>query len=140
VKECFRSIEESAAYVARGHVQILDAITRRRTKEIVFCGGASKGVLWPQILADVLGVRVKIPVVRESTALGAAICAGFGVDLFSNLQAGKRLVKWDRVIEPDLAIHRKYLKLYDRWIEVYSRMVQLVEDNLVEPMWRAAGT
>jgi autoinducer 2 (AI-2) kinase len=140
VRECFRAIEESAAYVARGHMQILQDITRRKTKEIVFCGGASKGVLWPRILADVLGVKVKIPVVRESTALGAAICAGVGVHLFSNLQAGKRLVKWDRVVEPDQATHRKYLKLYDRWIQVYSRMVRLVEDNLVEPMWRAAGT
>jgi len=140
VKECFRAIEESAAYVARGHMRILETITRRKTKEIVFCGGASKGVLWPQILADVLGVKVKIPVVRESTALGAAICAGVGVDLFSNLQVGKRLVKWDRVVEPDQATHRKYLKLYDRWIKVYSRMVRLVDDNLLEPMWRAAGT
>jgi len=140
-KECFRAIEESAAYVAKGHMQILDSITRRRTKEIVFCGGASKGVLWPQILADVLGVRVKIPVVRESTALGAAICAGVGVGLFSNLQeTGKRLVKWERVVEPDQDTHRKYLKLYDQWTEVYSRMIHLVEGGLVQPMWRAAGT
>jgi len=140
VKECFRAIEESAAYVAKGHMKILEEITRHKTKEIVFCGGASKGVLWPRILADVLGVRVKIPLVRESTALGAAICAGVGVGLFSNLQAGKGLVKWVRVVEPDQATHKKYLKLYDRWAEVYSRLVRLVEDKLTDPMWRAAGT
>ena len=140
VKECFRAIEESAAYVARGHMKILEEITRHKTKEIVFCGGASKGVLWPQILADVLGVKVKIPIVRESTALGAAICAGVGVNLFSNLKVGKKLVKWDRTVQPDRATHDKYLKLYDQWSEIYSRMVGLVEDKLVEPMWRAAGT
>ena len=140
VKECFRAIEESAAYVARGHMKILEEITRHKTKEIVFCGGASKGVLWPQILADVLGVKAKIPIVRESTALGAAICAGVGVNLFSNLKVGKKLVKWDRTVQPDRATHDKYLKLYDQWSEIYSRMVGLVEDKLVEPMWRAAGT
>ena len=140
VKECFRAIEESAAYVAKGHLQILEDITRHKTKEVVFCGGASKGVLWPQILADVLGVNVKIPVVRESTALGAAICAGVGVGIFSNLQEGKRLVKWDRRVEPNQANHEKYLRLYDNWTKVYSRMVQLVEDKLTEPMWKAAGT
>ena len=140
VKECFRAIEESAAYVAKGHMKILEEITRHKTREIVFCGGASKGFLWPQILADVLGVKVKIPIVRESTALGAAICAGVGVGLYSNLEAGKQIVKWDRVVEPDRATHEKYMRLYDRWTEVYSRMVQLVEQELVEPMWRAAGT
>jgi len=140
-KECFRAIEESAAYVARGHMEIIESITRRRTREIVFCGGASKGVLWPQILADVLGVRLKIPVVRESTALGAAICAGVGVRLFSNLQdTAKKLVKWERIIEPNEKNHNEYNKLYDKWTRIYSRMVRLVEDGLVEPMWRAAGT
>jgi len=140
VKECFRAIEESAAYVAKGHMKILDEITKRKTKQIVFCGGASKGLLWPQILADVLGVEVKIPVVRESTALGAAICAGVGVKLFPDLKAGKRLVKWNRVVEPDRTTHEKYIRLYKQWTEVYGRMVRLVEDKLVDPMWRAAGT
>ena len=38
-KECVRAIEESAAYVALGHLQILQAITRRKIKRVVFCGG-----------------------------------------------------------------------------------------------------
>jgi len=31
MKECFCAIEETAAYVARGHMQILEAITRHKT-------------------------------------------------------------------------------------------------------------
>ena len=140
-KECFRAIEESAAYVARGHMKIIESITHRKTKEIVFCGGASKGTLWPQILADVLGVKLKIPVVRESTALGAAICAGVGVRLFPNLQeTAKELVKWERIIEPNVKNQKEYSKLYDKWTRIYGRMVRLVEEGLLEPMWRAAGT
>jgi autoinducer 2 (AI-2) kinase len=140
-KECFRSIEESAAYVAWGHLKIIESITRRRAREMVFCGGASKGFLWPQILADVIGLPVKVPIIKESTALGAAICAGVGVGVYRDLrETAKGMVKWERTFEPNSHNHSRYVKLYNQWAEVYRRMVEMVEDGLVEPMWRAAGT
>jgi autoinducer 2 (AI-2) kinase len=140
-KECFRAIEESAAYVARGHLRILDSITLHKTRGVVFCGGASKGFLWPQILADVLGIQVKVPIVKESTALGAAICAGVGVGIFHDLKdAAKRLVKWERTFEPNENNHRKYLRLYDQWSKVYRHELKIAEEGLVQPMFRAAGT
>ena len=140
-KECFRAIEESAAYVARGHLEILDAITRRKTKSVVFCGGASKGFLWPRILSDVLGITVKIPLVKESTALGGAICAGVGVGVFQDVREGaKRIVQWERTIEPDDSNHRKYVKLYNQWSKVYSHELEMAESGLVKSMFRAAGT
>jgi autoinducer 2 (AI-2) kinase len=140
-KECFRAIEESATYVARGHLTILDSITHRRTRTVAFCGGASKGFLWPQILSDVLGIRVKVPVVKESTALGAAICAGVGVGIFHGLKdTAKRLVKWERTFEPNEENHQKYVKLYDQWTKVYALQLRMAEDGLVQPMFRAAGT
>jgi len=140
-KECFRAIEESAAYVSYGHLRILESITRHRPKEIVFCGGASKGFLWPQILADVFGLTVKVPVVKEATALGASICAGVGAGLYSNIpDTAERLVKWERIFEPDEKNHTAYMKTYQHWRKVYERCLGMVEDGLVEPMWRAAGT
>ena len=58
---CVRAIEEAAAYVARGHRDIITGLTGLRFGEVVFTGGAAKGRLWPQIMADVLGVPVHIP-------------------------------------------------------------------------------
>jgi autoinducer-2 kinase len=73
---CVRALEEAAAYVARGHRDIIASLTGLEFGEVVFTGGAGRGRLWPQIMADVLGVPVHIPPVTESSALGAAICAG----------------------------------------------------------------
>ena len=42
-KECIRAIEESAAYVALGHLRIIESITRHRPEEVMLTGGASKG-------------------------------------------------------------------------------------------------
>src|SRR5439155_10536323 len=52
-KECIRAIEEAAAYVSYGHLKVIEEVTGRRCDDVIFTGGASKGVLWPQILADV---------------------------------------------------------------------------------------
>ena len=84
---------------------------------------------------------MKVPVVKESTALGAAICAGVGVGLFSNIQdTSESLVQWEKIFEPNSMNHVQYQKLYKQWRETYDRCLRMVDDGLVTPMWRAAGT
>ena len=80
---CVRAIEEAAAYVVRGHLGIIGELTGARVSELTFSGGAAKGTLWPQIIADVLGLPVHVPAVTESSALGAALCAGRGAGLYA---------------------------------------------------------
>jgi len=139
-KECIRAIEESAAYVSYGHMKIIENLTRQKFEDIMFTGGASKGFLWPQILADVLNVRVQIPVVKESTALGAAIFALIGLGIYKNLaSATKELVKIERIYEPNLDVHQKYMIIYDKWLEVYDACLKMVKRGLLRPLWKAAG-
>jgi autoinducer 2 (AI-2) kinase len=138
---CIRAIEEEAAYTARGHLSVIEELTGERPPEVVFTGGASKGRLWPQIVADVLGVRVRVPVVKESTALAAAMYAGIGVGVYRDLdQVVGAVVRFERDVEPDLAVHDAYRDRYQRWREVYLRQLTLSEEGLLRPLWRAAGT
>jgi autoinducer 2 (AI-2) kinase len=139
-KECFRAIEEAAAYVSRGHLGIVQEVAGVDIDDVVFTGGAANGRLWSQILADVLGVPVRIPAVRESTALGAAVCAGVGAGLYDSPTDVSRLVRFERTHEPDAAAAAAYDELYAQWLDVYERMLQLSEDGVVRPLWRAAGT
>jgi autoinducer 2 (AI-2) kinase len=140
-KECIRAIEESAAYVSYGHMRIIEELTGRTFDEVVFTGGAAKGQLWPQIMADVLNCRVKIPRVKESTALGAALYAGLGVGLYHDLPGTlQAVVSFEHSYEPDAGRHRRYQELYAQWQEVYRRSLELVEAGLLQPLWRAAGT
>ena len=95
-KEMFRAIEENAAFVTLGNLKLIEALTGKFPSEVIFAGGAAKGKLWPQILSDVLGIPVKVPVVKEAAALGTAIAAGVGVaflnrwkKLPNNLYSGK---------------------------------------------------
>ena len=137
--ECFRAIEESAAYVSRGHWAIVEEVAGIAVDRLILTGGAAKGRLWPQIIADALDVPVEIPVVKESTALGAAICAGVGAGLFSDAgETGARLLAIERTYEPDPAAAGR-TPLYEQWLELYRRSLELSEAGLVRPLWRAAG-
>lgn len=139
--ECFRAIEESAAYVSRGHLRIVEAVAGLEVNEAVLTGGAAKGTLWPQIIADTLARPVRIPAVKESTALGAAIYAGVGAGCYEDaVAAAARLARFERTVEPDPSAARAYDELFERWSELYRRSLELSEAGLVRPLWRAAGT
>jgi autoinducer 2 (AI-2) kinase len=137
---CVRAIEEAAAYVARGHRDIIAGLTHLSFGEVVFTGGAARGRLWPQIMANVLGVPVHIPAVTESSALGAAICAGAGAGIYSGLSdLQPSLRRRAATFEPDPAAVAAYDEKYEAWREIYLRMLGLSEDGLLNPLWRAAG-
>jgi len=139
-RACIRAIEEQAAYVTRGHLAILEELSGRTFEEIVFTGGAAKGSLWPQIVADVLGVAVRVPVIKESTALGAAIYAGLGAGLYADLdEVASRLARIERTIEPEPVARDSYDAHYARWAELYPRILGLSEAGLLKPMWWPAG-
>jgi len=137
---CVRAIEEAAAYVVRGHLDIISGLTSTRVTELTFSGGAAKGTLWPQIIADVLGLPVNVPAVTESSALGAALCAGQGAGLYSSLtDLEGELRKRAATFEPDPAAVAAYHDTYAAWRRVYPRLLGLSEDGLLRPLWRAAG-
>ena len=50
---------------------------------LVLFGGGSKGERWCQIIADVTGLELTVPVTSEAAGAGAAIMAGQGVGHFS---------------------------------------------------------
>ncbi len=140
-KESIRAIEEAAAYVSLGHHRIITSLTNTKPEKILFVGGGSKGFLWPQILSDTLGVRVEVPVVKESTALGAAICAGVGAGFYGSILAGSAsLAKIEKTFEPSKEAHEKYSALYQKWLKVYRETLRLTDEGLLSPMWQAAGS
>jgi hypothetical protein len=55
---------------------MLTELLRTPLREVVLSGGAARSKLWPQILADVLGLDIHVPDVTESAAAGAAALAG----------------------------------------------------------------
>jgi autoinducer 2 (AI-2) kinase len=137
---CIRAIEEAAAYVVRGHLEIIKELTGASFTEMTFSGGGAKGALWPQIIADVTGLAVHVPAVTESSALGAALCAAVGAGLHSSLTELEPLLRRrTATFAPGAAAVSAYNDGYATWRRVYARMLELSEEGLLKPLWRAAG-
>lgn len=136
----FRSLQENACIVSAENLEEITKFTGTKIDTIIFAGGASKGVLWPQILADVTGKMVKIPNVKEATALGCAIAAGVGAGVYKSIEsASKELVSWDRSCLPSGENHKLYKEVRKRWKKAYKVQLELVDRGVTESMWKAPG-
>ena len=136
----FRSLQENACIVSDINLKKIESFSGIKTKTIVFAGGASKGDLWCQILADVTGCEIKIPNVTEATALGAAMSAGVGAKIYKDLQsAAKELVSWNKTYEPNEKNHNQYQEIKENWQKAYDIQLTLVDDNITTSMWKAPG-
>jgi glycerol kinase len=83
-------------------------------------GGASGNDLLMQIQADVLGLPVERPVVRETTALGAALLAGLATGFFPDQAAVDEAREVERVFEPRLSAAAR-ARLLTRWSDAVER-------------------
>lgn len=137
---CIRAIEENAAYTTRGHLEIISKEIGFTPKKIRMVGGSSKGFLWPQIVSNVLGIPLEIPVVKESTSLGAVICGLIGIGECTNWEeAVNRVVKIERFIEPNLEDKKTYDDAFFRWQQIYEKVLEIADEGLLPSMWRAPG-
>jgi sugar (pentulose or hexulose) kinase len=89
---------------------------RARARPITLVDGEAHAEVWNQMKADVTGVPIRTTAIRESAALGAAILAGQAVGAFADASAGvQRLVRFDRVYQPDPQRHARYTELRGRY-------------------------
>ncbi len=83
--------------------EVLDAMVADSGKPVSVLkvdGGATGNNFLMQLQADILGVPVVRPVVRETTSLGAAYAAGLGLGAFGSTTELRRLWRADRTFEP----------------------------------------
>ena len=136
----FKSLQENACLVSKINLEKIKEFSGLKIDFVVFAGGASKGELWSQTLADVLGCVVKIPKVTEATALGASMAAGVGVGIYKDLKsAAKELVEWDKTYKPNMKNHKLYNEIQLNWQKAYEIQLKLVDKNITQAMWKAPG-
>lgn len=136
----YRAIMENAAFITKGNIDLVQDITHTSPNSIIFAGGAAKSDLWCQIVSDVLNKPVKVPLVKESSALGAAICAGIGAGIYNDFDdAISRVVKIEKEYYPINENHLIYNLMYAKWEKVYKQQLELADKGLTEYMWSAPG-
>jgi glycerol kinase len=94
-------------------------------------GGMSNSDLTMQTQADIIGIPVERPKMRETTALGAAIAAGFAVGMWKEFEDLKDINKEDRSIFQPHVDKKRSEKMFKKWeqaVEMSRGWVQASED------------
>ncbi len=97
-----------------------------RTMTVV--GGGAKSRCWQQILADVYGLPLEIPVLLdEAASMGAAVTAGVGAGVFEDFRAVDRFLEISRTVTPREENTRLYKRLMPVFEQAYRGMVPVYE-------------
>jgi len=116
-----RATLESIAFQVRDVVDAMAADRGGPLSELRVDGGASASNLLMQKQADILGVRIVRPKIRETTALGAAYLAGLATDFWSSKEEIEALWTIDRVFEPSMPAAKRE-EMYEGWRKAVARV------------------
>ena len=124
-----RAALESTAFQTREVLDAMEADSKVKLEQLRVDGGMTANSLLMQFQADILDTEVVLPVVAETTALGAAYAAGIAVgfwsgeeDVVANWSEAKR---WKPEMEP--AERERQLR---QWKKAISKTLDWVDDDV----------
>ena len=121
-----RAAQESIAYQVADLVEAMEKDTGVAMTELKADGGASRDEFLMQFQADILDRTVRRPMIRETTALGAAYLAGLAVGVWRDTDEIRRLWSCDRTFTPDMAPERRETLLAG-WHKAVGRSLRWAE-------------
>ncbi len=102
-----RAAQESIAYQVSDLVQAMEQDTGVSLTELKADGGASRDRFLMQFQADILSCPVRRPIIRETTALGAAYLAGLAVGMWRDREEIRGLWACETTYSPSLSAPRR---------------------------------
>jgi glycerol kinase len=115
-----RAAEESIAYQVMDLVRAMEKDTGVKMTALRVDGGASRDAFLMQFQADIMNGDIVRPVVRETTALGAACLAGIAVGFWKDLDEVKGRWKVDALFRPAMDARRRE-NLVSGWHKAVGR-------------------
>jgi glycerol kinase len=115
-----RAALESMCYQTRDVVEAMEQASGINLKEIRADGGAVQNNFLMQFQADILNVPVEVPLITETTSLGAAYLAGLAVGFWQNREELDAKWKAARRYEPQMDETERE-RLYRRWLKAVER-------------------
>lgn len=85
-----RAALESIAYQVRDILDLMEMDSGIRIRAMRVDGGITANEFLMQFQADILGIPVDVPEISETTALGVAYMAAYGLDYLKTLMRSRR--------------------------------------------------
>ena len=121
-----RASLEAIAYQTADLIHAMESDTGKPLNELNVDGGASANNFLMQFQSDIVGRTILRPVIRETTALGAAYLAGLAVGFWDGLEEIKKAREIARVFNPAMEDAQR-TKLLGGWHKAVERAKQWEE-------------
>ncbi len=121
-----RAAQESIAYQSSDLVLAMEKDTNTKITELKVDGGASRDAFLMQFQSDILNKTVRRPMIRETTALGAAYLAGLATGVWKNLDELKALWTHDVQFTPEMEDETR-VSLQKGWSKAISRSLDWLD-------------
>ena len=97
-------------------------------KRVRIIGDGAKGLLWRQIVADVLGIEMQKVKVDDSS-FGTAMLAAVGIGWFESFaQAAEMCIEVESVSKPNPENQKVYEKLFTRYKAIHDALAPIYHD------------
>lgn len=95
------------------------------------CGGGAKSPLWRRIMANVLNMRLELPLSEQGPGMGGAMLSMVACGAYETVQdCCHALVSAAAVVEPEPALAAKYDKRYRQFKKIYPACRDLFPELL----------
>jgi len=125
-----RALLEGVAFGLRHIIEVVEELGAS-VDEITVTGGTSRAPLWNRIKAAATGKPVRVPEVKDSGVLGAAILACSAATGRPLAEVARAMVRYEGVIEPDQDDAATYDLIYPLFRDLY--------EHVKEPFQRLAA-
>ncbi|KAL1297406.1 hypothetical protein AAFC00_004940 [Neodothiora populina] len=115
-----RATLEATCFQTKAILDAMELDSGHTLSNLAVDGGMCNSDICMQTQANIIGIPVDRPSMRETTALGAAIAAGFAVDIWSEFSELKAINQKDRTIfEPNTSPEESE-KMFKKWERAVS--------------------
>jgi glycerol kinase len=119
-EQIIRATLESVAYQVSDNLAVMNKDAGIPVKIMRVDGGMAANKFLMQFQADIMGIPVDVPVIIETTALGAAYLAAFGIGEFSSLDDLTSHWKLGQRFEPHMSADQRESLLHN-WRRAVER-------------------
>ena len=126
----YRAILEGIAYSLREGMETIQKKTKQPITELIVSGGGSQSDTSMQLTADIFNLPATRPHTYETSALGAAINAAVGIDIYASYdEAIESMCRHGKVFLPNPENSKIYEKIQqDVYKKVYNRLKPLYKN------------
>ena len=124
-RDMLRSVMEGVTYSLRDCVEVCREMGVN-VSDMMACGGGGTSPVWRQMLADLYGVPVGTVASKEGPALGVAILAMVGAEIYPSVpEACDAVIRRGTVQEP-VAEH---IPVYETYYRLYTKLYPAMKEQ-----------